>query len=197
MPPEKVINFAFHLIRKTVPSHYHYHHVEHTQDVFDAAKRIGRSEGISAQEEEILLLAVLFHDTGFAKGKEGHEKWSCEIALQHLPMLGYSTTIIEQVCPIILATRVPQQPANLLQEIICDADLDYLGRDDYALWSDRLYSELKWEDPQLSDKTWRQMQIDFLEQHRYFTQTNIKGRENKKQDNLQLLIHGAYNRNDE
>ena len=29
------------------------------------------------------------------------------------------------------ATKIPQTPLTKLEEIICDADLDYLGREDF------------------------------------------------------------------
>jgi hypothetical protein len=103
------------------------------------------------------------------------------LAKEVLPRFGYTDDQIEVIHQLIKATKVPQQPKNKLEEILCDADLDYLGGDEFHLIADKLKRELMERDIVKSNKQWDELQIKFLEQHKYFTKTAIELRkENKK-----------------
>jgi uncharacterized protein len=165
-----------------------YHSVQHTRDVMKQADRIARSEGID--DEELLALihtAACYHDAGFLYVYTDHETDSCQIATQHLPTFDYSPPQIEQICQLIRATRLPQTPTNLPEAILCDADLDYLGRDDYPSISQSLLTE--WlAFGYLADSTkWLSIQRSFLSNHRYFTDTNQQLRDLRKQRTLAAL----------
>jgi hypothetical protein len=74
-----------------------------------------------------------------------------------------------------------------LEEVMCDADLDYLGRDDFWEISDKLRRELKEHGKINSDRKWDEIQVGFFEKHRYFTQTSIALRQDKKMFHLQQI----------
>ncbi|QNL52323.1 HD domain-containing protein [Olivibacter sp. SDN3] len=164
-----------------------YHSVTHTEDVYDAARYIALKERVATADCTILLSAVLFHDTGFLVQPKDHELLSCAIAREKLPLFEYNTKEIEQVCELIMATRLPQTPENLLEKIICDADLDYLGRDDFFIISHKLYLEMINLGTVKSLREYNDLQIHFLETHRYFTDTAIKLRAQKKEEHLKRL----------
>lgn len=189
MPETIVLGFAFGLLETQVPKRYTYHNLQHTEDVYQAAMRIAKAEGIDGESHRLLLTAALFHDTGFIIGKENHEEHSCTIAREHLPAFGYTPWEIDEVCRLIRATKMPQRPSDLLEMVMCDADLDYLGRDDFDLWSNRLYQELEQEGPTPDKEKWRLSQIDFLQGHHYFTSTNKKERTKGKEHNVQALLN--------
>ncbi|HLL42238.1 MAG TPA: HD domain-containing protein, partial [Segetibacter sp.] len=108
-----------------------YHNVAHTLDVLNQAVDIAKREGIEDENDLLLLkISALYHDVGFLQIYTGHEEISCEVAGKELFEFGFSTEQIEKICGMIRATKVPQQPVNVLEEVICDADLDYLGRND-------------------------------------------------------------------
>jgi uncharacterized protein len=165
-----------------------YHTVQHTIDVAKQAARIAYAEGI-VDEESLTLLktAAYYHDAGFLRVYNEHEEESCRIATQALPRFGYTPEQIGKICGIIRATRIPQTPTTQLEEIMCDADLDYLGRDDYDRISQSLlrewiaYNRL----PNLSQ--WPGIQRSFLGNHRYFTATNQQLREPYKQRALAAI----------
>ena len=71
---------------------------------------------------------------------------------------------------------------------MCDADLDYLGRDDFHEIATRLREELKEHGKIDSDKQWDEIQVKFLNMHKYFTKTAIKTRKKKKQQNLKEVV---------
>ena len=164
-----------------------YHSLAHILDVSDIAEKLAELEGIQGEELTLLLTAVWFHDSGFLVGANEHEKVSCRIAREHLPSFGYSAQQIERIEGIIMATRIPQTPHNLLEEIICDADLDYLGRDDFWTTGHKLFTELNSNGTILNENDWNKRQVAFLEKHHYFTQSAIRLRKASKDQNLEMV----------
>jgi hypothetical protein len=128
---------------------------------------------------------------------KNHEKLGCMIARKHLTDYNYTESEIEMVCGMIMATKIPQTPRNYLEEIICDADLDYLGRDDFYDIGATLYQELKAYDVLQSEEAWNKIQVNFLEAHSFFTKTNKHRRTNRKQQYLQELkaVVAEYEKN--
>ena len=135
------------------------------------------------------MLHVLFHDSGFITQSKNHEELSCEIVREALPDFNYTHEEIDSICGMIMATKIPQSPTNLLEQIIADADLDYLGREDYWEISNNLFKEISFFGI-FTENDWLQLQINFLEKHRYFTHTAITTREAKKQETLGILKMG-------
>jgi uncharacterized protein len=133
------------------------------------------------------LTAALFHDSGFIETRDGHEAESCIIARQHLPSYGYQPVEIELICDMIMATRIPQSPQTYLEEILCDADLDYLGRDDFFSLSKRLFNELSFEGLVKDENEWDRQQTDFMEGHHYHTSNSVKLRQSKKEEYIKLV----------
>jgi|SRR5581483_5827209 len=180
---EPAAQFILDKIDKELPETFYYHNLAHTRDVCAAAIRIGRSEKITEQEMRVLLIAACYHDSGFLRIAIGHETESCNLARENLPRFGYSIEEIEQICGMIMATRIPQTPHNKLEQILADADLDYLGRDDFFEIGDKIYHELGLK----NRHEWNRLQLKFLEGHKYFTQTTLNLRGPKKLANLERV----------
>ncbi|MEO6490537.1 MAG: HD domain-containing protein [Ferruginibacter sp.] len=159
-----------------LPKDLVYHDVHHTLDVTANCMIIAREEGLF--DEQVLLeleIASLYHDTGFIFIYNGHEKKSCDIAREQLPEFGVGIHAIDNICSLIMATKIPQTPKTDLQKIICDADLDYLGRDDFFETSEKLRTELL-HYKLIRNEDWEKTQIDFLQNHQYFTVASRKKR---------------------
>ncbi len=160
-------NYALKLLDKI---NLKYHNKGHTLDVRDTAEWLCTSENVSGKEKELLLIGALYHDTGFIRQYKNNESIGAEIAADVLAEFGYLPGDIELVRNMILATALPQNPKTRLEEIICDADLGVLGRDDFFALNDALRQELN-----IDDKlTWYRGQLKFLENHNYFTDTAKK-----------------------
>ena len=178
-------------LEKELPPYLYYHNVKHTVDVVTEVELIGWTEGCS--DEEILLLktAGLFHDAGHTVIYDGHEHEGTLLARAMLPGYGYTQAQIDRICEIIMATKMPPQPKDLLQEIICDSDLDYLGRSDMIPVSNTLYKELKEQNKIGTLNDWNKLQVKFISIHQYFTKTARSLREVNKQiqiDRIKSLI---------
>ncbi|RYY48937.1 MAG: HD domain-containing protein [Chitinophagaceae bacterium] len=166
---EQLESFVVNLLRERIPANYSYHNADHTLYVLDKAMELADLEELPAADKHLLKAAALMHDTGYIHVYKGHEAESCRLSKQYLPDFGFSEPEIETVCGMIMATKVPQQPTTLAQQIIADADLAYLGSASAADKAADLYQELRSVNPSLNNSSWHSQQVAFLEQHRYFT----------------------------
>lgn len=148
-----------------------YHSPQHTRDVVAASLRIARSEGFDADELLVLETAALYHDAGFLHQYQDHEERSCVIVREVLPGYGYDSATIDLICETIMATKIPQSPRSKWGEVLCDADLDYLGTDRFHPVGQQLYREFLKVGIISDEKAWNRMQVRFLEGHAYFTAT--------------------------
>ncbi len=179
--------YALGRLGSELPETLTYHSINHTTDVFESVQVLAAMEDITDDELKVLNTATLFHDIGFVHKYYGHEEEGCRIAREVLPKFGYTPDVIEYVCDIIMATKVPQSPKDHLAEILCDSDLDYLGRGDFDEISMRLHDELSKQGKHMDEKQWLQFQIDFMQKHHYHTASAIKLRAKNKAERLQQI----------
>lgn len=175
------------LLEDELPEGLFYHGIHHTLDVCNAVEKIAHAEGVKGEELFLLKTAALVHDAGFTKTYANNEPYGVEIAREILPHYGYSDSQIEMVGDLILATKVPQKPKTKLQMILCDADLDYLGRNDFHQIANTLRDELLAFNLIDSEKHWDEIQVKFLSAHNYFTEYCKKNREPQKRIYIQEI----------
>ncbi len=162
-------DFVIGLLRDALPDSYLYHNPEHTLYVIEKALEIGRHEKCTGDELDFIAMAALWHDTGYIKTYNGHEEESCRMARHYLPEFGYPDEYITAICDMIMVTKIPQLPKTKLEEILADADLEYIGTNEFEVKSDALYKELQSVRPFYTEAEWSQTQISFLQEHHYFT----------------------------
>ena len=131
--------------------------------------------------------AALYHDSGFLINNVNHEELGCGIVAEHLPRYRYTSGEIKIIQSMIMATKIPQSPKNHLEQILCDADLDYLGRKDFYGIGNTLFQELKAYNVLQDKVAWNKLQVKFIEAHNFFTSSNQYRREQQKQEYLQQL----------
>jgi uncharacterized membrane-anchored protein YitT (DUF2179 family)/predicted metal-dependent HD superfamily phosphohydrolase len=187
---EQIYSVLMPRLESELPSYITYHAAEHTKNVIAAAEQLARAENISGDDLILLKTAALFHDAGFLQQSEGHEEISCIMVREYLPEYGYDDSQIEHICRIIMATRLPQSPTDLLSKIICDADLFYLGGENYFFYAQKLFQEYKYSGIVKTDVEWQLMQIEFLSAHQFFTSSAIQMLEPAKQKTLAKLKSG-------
>lgn len=149
----------------------YYHNVSHTIDVVYSVENIGRKENVSEEEMLLLKCAALFHDTGFLVCYDGHEEESAKMADYYLRKYDFSESQIETVKRLIRATKSTSSPSDLLEGIICDADLNYLVRPDFIPISESLFREAFERNKVTSKEKWYKKQYDFILNHIYYTKT--------------------------
>jgi len=166
--------FLLNKLENELPPDLYYHNIHHTREVLAAAEELAAAENISGDELLRLKTAALFHDSGYLTVYEGHENASCELATSFLPDFDYDAENIRDICQLIKATQMPQTPLNKTAQILCDADLFYLGTNDYGENAENLFLEMQKMGIIRHRTDWIEKQIKFLEDHRYFTESAIE-----------------------
>jgi ligand-binding sensor domain-containing protein/class 3 adenylate cyclase/predicted metal-dependent HD superfamily phosphohydrolase len=184
------------VLEKGLSPQLHYHCIEHTKDVVRAVERIALLEGVTDEGLFLLKSAATYHDAGFVEEYDKNEPIGARLAEEILPKYGYTDQHIATIKELIFVTQIPHKPKNKLEEIMCDADLDYLGREDFHEIADRLRRELREHGKIDSDRKWDEIQVQFLTLHQYFTETSKNTRQIKKLKNLeeirQRLVNNLY-----
>ena len=149
---------------------YVYHDLAHTVHVQKSARDIAIYFLLTEHEKALLEIAAWFHDTGYDHGPQNHETRSAAYARTFLEKNGVSEEDIKTVEGCILATRFPHQPENLLQQVLCDADMAHLGDATYWDRCGRVRQELaKVQNVHMAEPEWIDFEIGFMERHRFFT----------------------------
>jgi adenylate cyclase len=164
-----------------------YHNVDHTVDVLSRAEILGRAEGVSEADLLILKTAALLHDSGFLIGYNMHEDNSIIVTKEILPLYKYTNEQIERVVGLIKVTKVDNEPVDLLEQILNDADLDYLGRADYIVLANNLFRELNHNGKHISEYEWMKTQYEFVQNHKYYTNTGKRLRQVNKMKQLEKM----------
>ncbi|MDX1995516.1 MAG: HD domain-containing protein [bacterium] len=165
-----------------------FHSLAHTaDDVVPAVERFAAEEGVAGHDLLLLRTAGWFHDLGYVRQRAEHEALSAEIAAEVLPAMGYSAVDVEAIRGMIMATRIPQTPHNLLEQLLADADLNVLGQPDFLVKNQALRDELAAENVTYSDTEWYGGQLKFISQHRYFTRAAQQLNDARKARNVEAM----------
>ncbi len=185
---EKLRDHVFSILSADLDPRLYYHGVHHTRDyVLPAAQHLAAAEGVSGEPLTLLLTAAVLHDFGYIKQYENNEIIAASIASDMLLEFAYSPEQIKIIKNIIMATALPQTAHNLLEQIMCDADLYHLGSKDFFILSDDLWRELVAFGAPLSKRQWHEISIRFVQQHVYFTKTALIEQNEGKKHNLKIL----------
>ncbi len=182
----------FNMLESDLSSHLYYHGIHHTRDVHNVCLFYIDHYNLDAKSAELLEIAAVGHDVGFTKTYKDHEEVGAKITAELMRQYGYVSEDVEQVVEMIMATKIPQNPGAFLSELLCDADLDYLGRDDFKTIGATLKKEWQHYDifPNL-DEVFDTIQISFLSGHHFHNPYAIKHRAPVKLKNLQALEGAA------
>jgi predicted metal-dependent HD superfamily phosphohydrolase len=180
--------FVLNKLKKELKPDLFYHCLNHTLDVCNSALELAKLENITGKDLVILETAALFHDTGFLIGYKDHEECSVEFSNTYLPDFGYEKKEINIISKMIQSTKLPQNPTTILEKILCDADLDYLGRDDFFMIANKLLCEWNLNGIPTTLKKWYYIQVDFLANNNYFTKSAKTLRREKKKKNLSQIL---------
>lgn len=163
----------------------HYHNFEHTLDVLRSVEQISAMEGVNGDELVLIKTAALFHDAGYLWAYDDNEPLACSLARKVLPDFHFGPSQVDTICQLIMATQIPQDPKSKLAMILCDADLDYIGRDDFFPIAHKLFRE--WTENHervIESREWYTRQFFFMRDHEYFTDSARSLRNFKKRQNL-------------
>lgn len=177
-------DYILDLLRNKLDSNLYYHNADHTTDVYQACLRLIELEGIGDADKLLIETAALYHDAGMLLEYDNHEEKSVEIIREVLPRFGYDAEQIERIGRMILCTKLPQDACCLNSKILCDADMDYLGRNDFFMIAHRLRYEWEVMNNYIGLLEWYEFQLKFLQQHHFYTESARKLREEGMHKNI-------------
>jgi len=160
-----------------------YHNFQHGLEVWCAARNYALLYNLDKEKRLIMETAAILHDVVFVQKAEDNEEKSAEFAKEYLPKLDYTKYQIQKVSELILATKWPTSPKNLLEEIICDSDLDSLGRKDFFQKSRALGMEWGYKE----GRVWHEFQLSFLTKNQYYTKEAKRLRDPGKKENIRKI----------
>jgi len=185
---EGAMRYALSRLERELAPDLTYHSLWHTvEDVLPAVQRLAALMGVSPEEARLLEIGAAYHDIGFVVRRQEHERAGAEIAAQVLPGFAFTSEQVAAVQGMILATRLPQSPRTPLEEILADADLDVLGRDDSLARSQALRAELASYSAPVGETEWYRRQLKFFREHRYFTSAARSLREEEERKNIERV----------
>jgi uncharacterized protein len=186
---EAARRYSLSRLTNELPRHYYYHSAAHTHDeVAPAARELGQAEGVTGDEMLLLVTAAYFHDIGYIERIEGHERIGVRIARGVLPEMGYSPDQLDAIEDLIMATQLPHTPTSHLAMILDDADLDHLGRKSFWKRTDDLRRELAAMGSSMSDRSWYERTLAFMNDHPYYTASALRLRLDRKNRNMAVLL---------
>jgi predicted metal-dependent HD superfamily phosphohydrolase len=184
----KLKRFIFGKLESELSEKLTYHGVNHSKYVLLSCEKYIKRMHIPSEEAYLLRTAAIMHDIGYIWTFDNHEAESINYARKILPGWNYTDSEIERIAAMIAATRIPQKPANVLEQIIADSDLDYLGTGSYYKIGNKLYQELLAFNKIANEKEWDRLQVKFLQNHQYHTPFAKKNREPVKQKYLNEIM---------
>lgn len=188
-----IIEAAQQYVTKQYQEHPHpqlvYHNLVHTRQVVQSAEQICAHYRLPEDELVAVFVAAWFHDLGYLLGiADQHEENGAAEAVSFLQQQQVAVPIQEMVKRCILATKMPQSPQSLPEQIVCDADLSHLGREDFKVRNKLLRQEVEMVgNKKVSSIAWNTTSIIFLEQHHYFTEYCQTRYKQQKEENLRRL----------
>jgi predicted metal-dependent HD superfamily phosphohydrolase len=193
-PRLKIVDqYIRELFRDELPGGIKYHDADHTlhptRGVVAVANKIAVSENISEHDRELLVAAAYFHDTGYIREYDKNEPIAARMAGRILKLIGYKLDEIKKIQKMILSTDLEREPQSHIEKILCDADLDHLGRADFFELDAKIRQGRRARGIDVSDDAkWYRGTLEILKTHRYYTDSQKQRREKKKQENIQRLL---------
>lgn len=185
---QKAARFSEEFLERYDLTKLRFHNEIHLKEVVEASRKMAMHYKLSERDTAIVGLASYFHDLGYCQqGQQGHELRGAQIAREFLEKEGADSELIAEVEKCIMATKMPQEPKTLLEEIVCDADLFHLGKDWFEYRNKLLQQEIKACGCDISKEDWRASTIALMESHQYHTNYAKQNLESKKKENLQML----------
>lgn len=167
-----------------------YHNELHTNMVVDAVKEMANHYQLDEADLFVLVTAAWFHDLGYSEGgASNHEKRGADMARVYLAEIGIQEELITKVENCILSTKIPQNPHNLLEQIVCDADLFHLGSPEFLERNKLMLQEFeKQSEKKIERKKWKQETIQLFLRHNYHTSYAQDKLNEGKKANLKSLL---------
>lgn len=166
---EKAVEYALNTLKLHLPERFLYHSLHHTRNVMKYSELFAIKAELPAEELQFIRVAAAFHDLGYVRNAHEHEYESAAIAQKILPEFQFSNQEISAICSLICATKLPCHPETMAQKIMCDADVEYVGRNEFYYLIALFRQELLLAGKSMNELQWLEFEVKYLENFRFFT----------------------------
>lgn len=176
--------YVFNLFKDKLPGDYVYHNYNHTAETLKACKKLSKSYNLTSRDYEVLMLAALFHDTGYINTYNNHEEESVKFMKAYLKD-NYPDEEIREIEALIMATKYQSIPDGSMQEILHDADYINLGSKSFEHRAKLL--RIEWErilQKTYTEEEWAQIQLQFLLDTSFKTEEAVLKYNERREQNI-------------
>ena len=166
-----------------------FHNLQHTKTVVERTKEIAAHYTLSERDMLVLYVAAWFHDTGhlYTAGLRNHEEKSVDVMRKFMADYASDTELIAEIEACILSTKMPRNPASLIQHILCDADTYHFGTKEFKDTNKRMREEYQLREERVDKKVWDENTLQMLNTHQFYTSYCKDLLDDKKKDNIRKL----------
>lgn len=182
------------MLEEKLPSCYHYHNVAHTVNVIENTGLLGKEAGLSERDQILLETAAVLHDCGYLEIYKNNEPKGAEFAKHILPQYGYDENDIMIIAGLILATSLNVEPETRLEKLMRDADVGYVGTDEFGRLAENLRREIEEVTCPVTDRQWYEFEQQYLQKFKFYTPEANKlfgGQLNKNRDEIDKILDGV------
>lgn len=185
---KETADYVMQYLTQHLPAACVFHDLSRTLKVVRHCDTLGIEMELPKGKRSLLHLAAWFQDIGYAVNPAAHEQAGAAEALRFFTEKGLDGESIQDIQNCILATRSPQQPQNLMAQILCDADCYHLADKHYerlaALQREEL---LRSRGQSFTDEEWTEAQRRLFDSHSYYTSAARKLFEKGKNRNRAVI----------
>jgi adenylate cyclase len=178
---------VFNKLDEELSKNLYFHNSEYARHIYRYSALLAKAENLDIEETLLIRTSALLLFIGYTINFIGHEKISSQISYDILKDFGYSEKQATQISNLILATKLPAEPQNLLEKIIIDVSLEYLGRVDYIKLYKLQFLEYNQFNKPIETREWKSRQIEFLKKHEFFTSGGRRLREVSAQEQIHRI----------
>ncbi len=186
---KKAADYVRDLFEKNPGDKLFFHNLHHTETVVERTKEIAAHYNLSEKDMLVLYIAAWFHDTGhlFSQTMKNHEEKSVDVMKKFMSDYDDDKELIQSIEDCIMATKMPRNPKNLVQEIICDADTYHFGTKDFKDTNKNMRKEFNLREEKISKEDWDEGTLKMLDAHQFYTEYCRDMLNDKKKDNIKLI----------
>ncbi len=185
MDIEKAVSEMF---QATDRDYLRYHNLEHTLNVAQHCKEMAQNYSMDEADVFVLMAAALFHDTGLLFGERAvHEETGVGLMQKFFGDKQVPGALTGRIAACIMATKMPVNPQNLSEQIICDADTWHIGTNEFIRLNKQVWEEMELiENQPIENKVGQS--LAFLQSHQFYTTYCIDLLAEGKKQNIERLI---------
>ncbi len=156
---------------------FRFHNMNYIHRFLEQIRLLCRAEELDEEDTLICLTTGLVLYSGLSQNYENFENRSVVIARELLPSFHYNDKQIDLISHTLIGTKYPPEPRNILEKIVIDARMEYLGRPDLPSIIKEMYAEAKENGSKLDFSSWKEKQISVLQSFNFYTLASRRLRE--------------------